>query len=236
MKNRAAFALAFLLLVGSTFALAQIPPIFPTPLQQFPSCKTISTQWSTTSTTTAPGNNSAQYTISGGGLVASINAAPGVASAVTSIAGLKASQPSYIELTVTAVGGAPWTGIVKGGDSIGAEPGTTGNGYGFDGGNGQKFNNNVGSAYGSAYGATTVGIAFNGALWFSVAGIWQNGATLAEISANVTTHAAFTGLTSGLYYIGIGPNSSNQAFSVTANFGASAFSGTVPRGFRAGLC
>jgi hypothetical protein len=86
--------------------------------------------------------------------------------------------------------------------------------------NGQKWNNNSGSAYGDAYvTGDIIGVAVdlnNGALWFSKNGTWQNSATQAQIEAGTTTNSAFTGLT-GEFFFAVGMGESNEV--ADFNFG-----------------
>jgi len=86
--------------------------------------------------------------------------------------------------------------------------------------NGQKWNNNSGSAYGDAYVfGDIIGVAVdlnNGALWFSKNGTWQNSATQAQIEAGTTTNSAFTGLT-GEFFFAVGMGESNEV--ADFNFG-----------------
>lgn len=101
---------------------------------------------------------------------------------------------------------------------------------------GQKRHTNSLSTYGSSQ--TTgdkVGVALDmdtGAIWFSKNGIWQASATISEIEVGDTTNAAFTGITGS-----VSPAFSMFAFlaSLTANFGASPFTHTVPTGFISGF-
>ncbi len=82
-----------------------------------------------------------------------------------------------------------------------------------------------------------IGVIFDvdiGAVWFSKNGVLQNGATLTEIEKGDVTNAAFTGL-SGTFMMGVGDPSGTDSLTVTANFGATSFTGTTPTGFSSGF-
>jgi hypothetical protein len=87
--------------------------------------------------------------------------------------------------------------------------------------NGEKWNNNSGTAYGASYAnGDVIGVAFDA----------DNG-TLTFYKNNVSQGTAFTGLTSGPYFFGIGMGESGQA--ATMNFGQRPFAYTPPTGFKA---
>ena len=106
--------------------------------------------------------------------------------------------------------------------------------------NGGKNINGTSTPYGDSYGpGDIVGIALDidlGAVWFSKNGTWQAGATINEIETGVTTNAAYAGLLAGVYYAYLGHGSVNDGtMTLTANFGATPFTFTVPEGFAAGF-
>ena len=78
--------------------------------------------------------------------------------------------------------------------------------YSTSGNQGQKCHNNVFTNYDTSGGfanTDVIGVALdlvNEAIWFSRNGVWKGGASLAEIAAGTTTHAAYTGLTGASYY------------------------------------
>lgn len=81
-----------------------------------------------------------------------------------------------------------------------------------------------------------IGVAYNadlGAVWFSRNGVWGGGATISEIENGTTTNAAWSNVT-GTQYALMGAND-GSAWVHTANFGGSAFTYTVPSGFKAGI-
>lgn len=103
---------------------------------------------------------------------------------------------------------------------------------------GQKRNNGSYSAYDSFTG-TNGDIymasfdATNGVIWFGRNGAWLGSATLAEIVAGTTTHAAFTGIPNTKTWLPFVESANGCQF--TVNFGATAFAYTPPTGFKA-LC
>lgn len=107
-----------------------------------------------------------------------------------------------------------------------------------------KRNNNSSTALSPSYSYTSnpftppdiLGIALDldvGAIWFSHMGSWLNGATIGEIEAGTTTHAFFTGITGQTFYpaISIPDTGYVDNLTLTANFGATAYTYTKPTGF-----
>jgi len=100
--------------------------------------------------------------------------------------------------------GGSQLGVCLSGDSLGfGFLGRSANSWGYTNGGG-KTHSNAQTAYGATFTVgDIIGCAFdatNGRIWFSKNGVWQGGATAAEIAAGITTHAAFTGLpTSNMY-------------------------------------
>lgn len=113
--------------------------------------------------------------------------------------------------------------------------GETADSWAFDTLDGMTYVGSVGSAYADhAHAGSIIGVAVdldNDAAWFSVNGVWQNGATLAEIEAGDTTNAAFDGLLTGMKNLVVGDANGSEATGVTANFGASPFQSEVPEDF-----
>ena len=112
--------------------------------------------------------------------------------------------------------------------------GATATSWGYFGPNGQKYTNNSGAAYGNTWGnGAVIGYALDvdvGKLWWALNGIWQ-----ASGDPAAGTNAAFSGL-SGTFRAAIGPNlNATHTHTVTANFGATAFTYTPPSGFNSGL-
>lgn len=105
-------------------------------------------------------------------------------------------------------------------------------GYDYFNSTGNKINNAVSTAYGTAFtNGDIIGIALDltgGKIYYSKNGVWQNSS-----DPVAGTNPAFTGL-SGTFTAEVGHTGFN-AVVITANFGATAFSGTVPFGYIGGL-
>lgn len=86
-------------------------------------------------------------------------------------------------------------------------------------------------------GVTRVSVALDldvGAVWTAANGVWDNGATQAEIEAGITTNATGTGLT-GSYFPYFQDGGTLESYWWDANFGQSAFTYPVPTGFLPGF-
>ena len=141
----------------------------------------------------------------------------------------------YAELTISAAMSC-YFGISEDTANLNGNPSLDNlDGYLYYSFNGQKIDQaGSGSSYGSSWNTTgkTVGVAVdmdNGAIWFSVDGVWQNSATISEIENGTTTNAAFTGI-SGNFAL-VYSNGTNGLG--TLNTGQSSFSYTPPTGFNA---
>jgi len=97
-------------------------------------------------------------------------------------------------------------------------PGDTTTSFGYRSLNGQKYNNSVGSAYGSTF---TTGDVIGTALDM------DNG-TLIFYKNGVSQGTAYTGLT-GILFPFVGSNQNNEI--ATTNFGATAFTYSIPTGY-----
>lgn len=181
---------------------------------------------STSTNTTAPGNSNG--TLSNGNLTISF---AGSTAGATGNTGMSSGK-WYCELTLNSTGSATGVGIMKTGGALNTFTGGNASGWGYNQ-NGNKYNSGNPTAYGTTFtDGDVIGIAFDaggGNLWFSKNGTWQNSATLTEIGAGTTTHAAFTGLASSTYYFTTSVNASSNE--TTFNFGATAFKFTVPSGY-----
>ena len=132
----------------------------------------------------------------------------------------------YCEVTVT--GGTTPQNILVGlttsqASASGADfyAGIDAYGWGYYGNNGNKFNSNSPTAYGSAYTTNdVVGIAFD-----------ADAGTLIFYKNGVSQGTAFTGLTNGPYFFTF----SEVGATASVNFGQRAFAYTAPSGFKA-LC
>lgn len=104
-------------------------------------------------------------------------------------------------------------------------------GWGYAGITGYKYHSDIGVVYGSTFAAgSVIGVALDlddGKIWWAKNGVWQ-------ASGNPATGAnpAYTGLSGTCY-----PMCTCYAINskITANFGASAFSYSVPAGFNSGF-
>ena len=141
----------------------------------------------------------------------------------------------YAELTISAAMSC-YFGISEDTANMNGDPSLDNlDGYLYYSFNGQKIDQaGSGSSYGSSWNTAgkTVGVAVdmdNGAIWFSVDGVWQNSATISEIENGTTTNAAFTSI-SGNFAL-VYKNGTNGLG--TLNTGQSSFSYTPPTGFNA---
>jgi len=112
-------------------------------------------------------------------------------------------------------------GIVNSSATLNTYIGVNVNGWGYYGTNGQKFNNG-GSAYGATFTTTDViGVAFD-----------ADAGTLVFYKNNTSQGTAFTGLTSGPYFVAVSDDTTGGATG-DFNFGQRAFAYTAPSGFLA---
>ena len=118
-------------------------------------------------------------------------------------------------------------GIGTSSAGLGAFVGTDIYGYGYKSSTGQKYHNGSLEAYGDALAPGDImSIALDmdsGKVWFAKNGVWQNSGNPAA-----GTNEAYSGL-SGTFFPMHSVYQTNQSF--TANFGASAFSHSIPSGF-----
>ncbi|RCX32088.1 SPRY domain-containing protein [Thioalbus denitrificans] len=173
-------------------------------------------------------------TLSGGDLTAT----KGGSSTYESVRATKGklSGKWYWEVTVISGNTSPYIVIGIGTASLptAAAPGSTATSYSYTEGGGYKYNNGSTTAYGATYATgDVIQVALDmtaGKIWWGKNGTWQ-----ASGDPAAGTGAAFTGL-AGTQYPAVGlyrPPTDPSA--VTANFGASAFSYSVPSGFNAGV-
>jgi len=143
-----------------------------------------------------------------------LNAAGGVDKLTRATFGMSSGK-WYCEVTITAVGGSTNIGIANSSASN-TSLGNNANSWAYAN-NGQKVTNASGSAYGSSF--TTgdiIGIAFD-----------ADAGSLTFYKNNTSQGTAFTGLTSGPYFIAFGSNAPTLAF----NFGQRPFTYTPPTSF-----
>jgi hypothetical protein len=119
---------------------------------------------------------------------------------------------------VTANGTQVMVGISNGSVATLPYVGNNANSWSYWGNNGNRYNNNLSTAYGSTY--TTgdvVGIAFD-----------SDVGSLAFYKNNVSQGVAYTGLTAGPYFVAVG---NGNAANCSINFGQRPFSYTPPAGY-----
>ena len=191
-----------------------------------------------TGTTFDPLNKDASITLSNGDLTAAHSGA-GIGSAYT--VARKSAGKFFAEFTVDASSIGPPTAAVGFALSAAGTAVAIGEGassYGYRGDGAARNNGASGAASGDPFGVgDTISLALdldNGAAWFALNGVWQNGATQAEIEAGDTTNAFFTGL-SGEFLMGTGDPDGTDSAQFTANFGGSTFAASVPTGFSPGF-
>jgi hypothetical protein len=192
-----------------------------------------------TYTTWNTSDKGTHQSLSGGNLVVTGTDSPpaGAYNTVRSIVGATSGK-FYWECTITNDGTYDITSLgvseidVSNGSGVNANKlGTYSSGYAYAN-NGKKFNNNSEVSYGNTYvTGDIIGVALdidNGKIWFSKNGVWQ-----ASGDPAAGTNPAFTGVPSGTYHAAATTLDNTSIH--TVNFGATAFSGTVPTGFNAGL-
>lgn len=165
-------------------------------------------------------DKNANITLSGGNLTASHDAGnAGAWEGVRSTIG-KTSGKWYWELTFA--GQPRMSAVANTSASLTNFFGGDANGWGYYGGDGQKYTGGTGSAYGSTYVVgDVIGVALN-----------MDAGTVTFYKNGVSQGQAFSGLTGTIY---AGGTTDTSSASFTANFGATAFAQTVPTGFCQGL-
>lgn len=138
----------------------------------------------------------------------------------------------YWEVTINVDGPDHMlVGVANSSASVENYCGVDTNGWGYYGFNGNLYYNGSPTAYGNQYRAgDIVGVALdmdNGEVYFSVNGTWQNSSDPVSRTA-----PAFTGISGDIYAMCSLYLTGQQ---LTANFGASSFSYTVPSGFNEGF-
>ncbi|MBA7630057.1 hypothetical protein ES703_37565 [subsurface metagenome] len=175
-----------------------------------------------------PDDKSANITLSNGNLTAQAIAVGW--KSVRSTLG-KSSGKWYWEVTIDVLITANMVGIMTADGNLNSYAGSDAYGYSYSGQGGWKWHNGVNTAYGDSYAATDViSVALdldNGKIWWAKNGTWQAGG-----DPGAGTGEAYSGL-SGTFHAGCSPYTNGNK--MTANFGASAFSYSVPSGFNPGL-
>lgn len=171
-----------------------------------------------------PADKNAKITLSSGNLVGAATAGGNWITARATKALDAATANHYFECTFT--GSNFMTGVLSPAESIadGSYVGRTTNGFGYYQANGQKFNNNAGSAYGpTAAAGDVIGVLLkNGKVYFRKNGTWMNSADpIAE------TGWAFSGLSGNFMP---GASLFDNATTFTGRFNAASISGSLPTG------
>ncbi len=104
-------------------------------------------------------------------------------------------------------------------------PGDTAGSYGYSAENGQKYNNDSGSSYGSsASSGDIIMVAFdadNGTIWVGKNGTWFNSATQSEIENGTTTNSMYSSITiDDFFMMAVSVEDSN----IQMNFGSPMYS------------
>lgn len=176
-----------------------------------------------------PADTSADISLSGGNLVATKTTVNVWRSSRATVG--KASGKWYWEINITNVVQYAMVGIANSSALTSNYFGSDSNGWSYFGSGGRFYLNATNIAYGNSF--TTgdvIGVALDmnaGKIWFSKNNTWQ-----ASGDPVAGTNPATTGL-SGTLYPGIGLYANTE--SITANFGASAFTYTPPSGFASGV-
>lgn len=174
-----------------------------------------------TPTTWNPADKGASVTLSNANLTASTNYNGSVRSVFSASAG-----KWYFEVTASASGSM--VGIGKSTAKItgaASYPGVDANGWSLFWSTGEKYTNNVGVAYAGAAIANGIVVGVK---------VDLDAGTLGFIVNGVDKGNAFSGLV-GTFFAMFGGGSSGGASTITANFGGSAFSNSVPAGYNAGF-
>lgn len=173
-----------------------------------------------------PADKGSNVTLSNGNLTAAI--ANGSTQASTKATIGKSSGKWYWELKFdsTTSGSHVTVGIASSAIAVNGYIGLNATNYSYFSGNGQKYNNAGGAAYGATW--TTgdvIGIALD-----------MTGGTLTFYKNNVSQGTAYTGL-SGTFYPAVGGDASGAGTTctTTVNFGATALTYSPPAGYNAGV-
>lgn len=171
-----------------------------------------------------PSDKGGGVVLSNGNLSVSLSTTPTDGGSVRSTIG-KSSGKWYWEITVN--GSIPYSlpGVATSAATVasGTAYVSSATGYGYYTASGQKYNNNTSTAYaGAANVGEIIGVALD-----------MDGGNLTFYKNGISLGVAFTGL-SGTFYAAEGNWTLNAAIS-TANFGATAFTYSVPSGYNAGL-
>lgn len=190
-------------------------------------------------TTWNPSDKDSAITLSNGNLTAE-NTSGLTANKSARAVDFKNSGKFYFEVVVTAAGsGSPslYAGLSNSSDAMSGTIAGNTSSYAYRLETGHKRTNGANTGYGASFTTGDVlGIAVDftaGAIWFSKNGTWQASATIGEVEAGDTSHAAFTGVSANLAP-SLTLNDSSTAPKLTLRSSAADITGTVPTGFTAG--
>lgn len=178
---------------------------------------------STTYATWNPSDKGGGVVLSNGNLTASVSTTPTDGGCVRSTIG-KSSGKWYWEITANSTQYTT-VAVMNGTDSVasGTFPGAGPGGYMYYGLSGTKYNNGGSTSYGASFAISDIiGVKLD-----------MTAGTIEFLKNNVSQGVAFTGL-SGTMYAATGNYTINVNL-CTANFGATAFTYSVPSGYNAGL-
>jgi hypothetical protein len=123
----------------------------------------------------------------------------------------------YVEALLGGSSGNGMVGIGTAAATLANYAGADANGWSYNAGGGQKFNNATGAAYGATYApGDVIGVAFD-----------ADAGTLTFYKNNTSQGVAYSGLSSGPYFLMPSVNVSEWAI----NFGQQPFKYTPPTGF-----
>ncbi len=214
LARRSLIALVALLVSAAAFAQLPIPAAFFKTSGGTFTCTTYAT-WN-------PADADASISFSGGNLTITSTTASW-ASARATIG--KSSGKWYWEVHSTTANGSGvvMVGIATSGAGLNTYGGHDAFGYAYED-LGYKWHSNSAVAYGTFYTSQTVGVALD-----------MDGGTLTYYLNGVSQGTAYTGISGTFYPIGSVVTGAVTG-ALTANFGATAFSYTVPTGYTAGMC
>lgn len=184
-----------------------------------------------TPTTWNPSDKSSSLTLSGGNLTIAANTS-GTHNGF-SVAGVSSGK-YYFELTIDSMsaGDSAYWGIA-GSAELTSTNGKGDSGFWLVNNQGTEYNGSAGSSY-TAFTSTDICMIAvdmdNSKIWFGRNGTWHNSGNPAA-----GTNAAYTNLTGTVEAVAGMDAGSTKTWQLTANFGASAFSYTVPSGFNSGF-
>lgn len=169
-----------------------------------------------------PSDKDSNITLSNGNLT--MSTLTGAYRAVRATQG-KSAGKWYWEYVSTGDASKALCGIGKSTAALNQYVGFDANGYGIYWADGNKYNNNVSASYGGGAIANSIVVGVK---------LDMDAGTLGFIVNGVDKGTAYSGLTGTVFPMGSTGSTSGNVI-VTANFGASSFSGSVPSGYNPGV-